>query len=238
MAEKTITPVQPVEVAPEVGQLDATKAVEAKNKELESRLSEAANKIRELSTINATIEARDRETKISQQRVDQHKRNEEEIARLRTAAEKMASGDTQAPEELARLLHESREAGKREMIPVIESAVSNLTFVNELKAKNPDLIPLEKTIMARTQMLMSEGIAFQQAVNQSVEEIRGAVPKQEAKTPQPVVATPPAGVRGETGFNQAPIVQKQEKVLTEQEQYQEFINERNFRRQQSAQKTK
>jgi hypothetical protein len=99
----------------------------------------------------------------------------------------------------------------------LEPTIENITYINEVKAKNSDLVDLglEPTITLRANQLMSQGKSFKEAVDTAVKEMRGKVDKLKSNvSPTP----PPSGALGEGGGNKPLKVPKPEPEETEEQE--------------------
>jgi len=128
----------------------------------------------------------------------------------------MAQVDPQkAGEQLAGLIQKAASKAQQDALRNIEPIITQQTFVNEVKAKNQDLIDLglEPSITLRTNQLMQSGKPFKDAVDVAVAEARAKVEKLKSSNAPAQPTPPPAGAVGERG-NNAPPAPKPPEVET------------------------
>lgn len=204
---------QPTPEAKPVPQPDpAVVELQRKLEALEKQVSDKDRYITELTSEKATLESRLTQVKPQAEAIDP------DLQRQTAEILEAAQIDPQkAGEKLSLLIKTATTQASQETLKNIEPLVSQQLYVNEVKAKNADLMELglEPGITLRASQLMQSGKSFKDAVDIAVSEARSKVEKLTNKS---VATPPPAGAVGETAANRQPEPPAPQKEMTAEDE--------------------
>jgi len=204
-------------------ELNPTPTVEPAVKELQQRLEQVEKQIADKDRFITELQAEKQtlESRLSQvNQAPLPDKVDDNLKDVTTEILETAQVDPdKAGEKLAGLIKTATTKAQEETLRNLEPLISRQTYVNEVKAKNKDLIELglEPAISLRTQQLIQTGKGFKEAVDAAVQEARQKVEKLKSN----VSAPPPKGAVGEGGSNREPAPPPSVKEKTPEDEIRE-----------------
>ena len=214
-------------VAPVAQPDPAVVELQRKVEELDKKVADKDRYITELSNEKSTLEARLTQT--------QPKVEPAPDASIDFEAKRILETATVDPEtagkDLAKLIKSTTDAAKKELLQSVQGnlqpAIENISYANEIKAKNADLIELgfEPVISSKVNEYLQTGKfkTFKEAVDHAVKETREKVDKIKSNAPP---TPPPKSAMTEDGANKLPETPPPPRQMTQEEEIQERLAKR------------